>query len=501
MEELSLPSRNAIGNFALTWHAAVAEVEMKRKSWCLAGSIVAAALLTVPTEGAFAFRGGGHGGGGAHFGGGGHFGGIHFGGGHFGGRAFHPGGFRGFAVNRGFRMRSFARPSFARAGRIPLSRTYSAHGNPGARFAHNAIHNPGLPGSRNGRTVNPQNQAMRQAAIVAHNRIVPDRNRFLNRPAFRQANWFDRGRRGWHHHFWAGGVFWPYFFGDYFSYAFWPDDYYDAFWGWGPDVLLWSAFWPYEDYYGSAGAYGAGDIYAGYRGAPAMQNAQLAASSCTAFAPGVSDLPLQRVAQIIQPRPDQREALDELSAAVKRADDVLKTSCVSEAPLTPAARLDAMEARLKAIAQAQDEVRGPLIKLYGLLSDEQRQRLEQAAAGARRAAGAQEANLAQLCSAQAGFTDVPEDAIARAIDLSDAQKAELDRLKQVSDQAAQQLASTCPSSVPNTIETRLDAAHQRVEALIRAIEEIRPAAQTFFASLSPSQKASLQSEAQNAGRG
>jgi len=135
------------------------------------------------------------------------------------------------------------------------------------------------------------------------------------------------GGHEWRHQgfqrFWADGVFWPYFFGDYFSYAFWPYDYYGLFWGWGPDALLWSAFWPYYDYpYGDYGDYGAGypagvagDIYAHcrrYRAEVPQQpqrvasiSPQEAAATCAGFAPGVDNLPFQRVEAIIEPAPDQ----------------------------------------------------------------------------------------------------------------------------------------------------------------------------------------------------
>ena len=62
------------------------------------------------------------------------------------------------------------------------------------------------------------------------------------------------GGKDWHHHHdhwfrWSGAVFWPYFEGDYFCYGFWPDDCSDVYWGYGPDTLVWGAFWPYGEYY------------------------------------------------------------------------------------------------------------------------------------------------------------------------------------------------------------------------------------------------------------
>ena len=91
------------------------------------------------------------------------------------------------------------------------------------------------------------------------------------------AGWHRWGR-GWGG--WAGPVFWPYLYGDVFSFAFWPYDYYDPFWVYGPDFVLVSIFAPgpyFGPDYGYAPDYGyvpgpsdysgGGQVY--YGGAPA----------------------------------------------------------------------------------------------------------------------------------------------------------------------------------------------------------------------------------------
>ncbi len=55
------------------------------------------------------------------------------------------------------------------------------------------------------------------------------------------AGWNQWGS-GWG--YWSGPVFWPYLYGDALSFALWPDDVYDPFFGYGPDYLLSSIFWP-----------------------------------------------------------------------------------------------------------------------------------------------------------------------------------------------------------------------------------------------------------------
>ena len=48
-----------------------------------------------------------------------------------------------------------------------------------------------------------------------------------------------------------------------------------------------------------------------------------------------------------------------------------------------------------------------------------------------------------------------------------------------------------PAATPGGIEGRLDAAQQRVTALITAIDTVRPAVRDFYASLTDQQKAAL----------
>ncbi len=137
-------------------------------------------------------------------------------------------------------------------------------------------------------------------------------------------------------------------------------------------------------------------------------------------------------------------------------------------------------------------VAGPLLRMYSLLTPEQKQRLD--AAVQAQAAGGQ--GLGQLCSAQASFTSVPAQEIERRIRLDDEQRQQLQKLEQASANAANSLADSCPANLPETIEDRLEAAQERVAALIEAIRMIQPGVASFFASLTPEQQAALNSQTQ-----
>jgi hypothetical protein len=519
-------------------------------SCLLLGGVVFAPAASLAMRGGggggHGFGGGGHGsggfGGGGHgFGGGGHgfggfggghsfggFGGMHsfgggrgFGGFHSFGGAHGFGGFRSFGgIHRGghFGGHFGARHGFAHGHAMRFGRTGHFHGRTAGRdrftsrnFAHNRLTRPHTATHRFSALGNRENRAgiaNQGRQRFAHNAM--EANHFRHGNAFATARWggHERHHRGFRR-FWAGGVFWPYFFGDYFSYALWPDDYWDTFWGWGPDALLWSAFWPEYSYpYWGDGSHAAaypvysGDIYGRNRRVRRTPQAarvsrmspQEAAGACTGFAPGVEGLPFQRFAEIIKPAPDQQQAFDELKDAMSRASRSMSSACPSLTPATPVARLDAMEQRLQAMLQAEQTVRGPLERLYGLLTPEQKQRLDAATASGRRTARTG-VDLAKVCSNEAGFANVPAEDITKTISLNSQQQRDLDVLKRASQQAADSLRDSCPKDVPNTLSARLDAADARLHALIQAIDMVKPELQTFFASLTPAQRTALNTEA------
>ncbi len=348
----------------------------------------------------------------------------------------------------------------------------------------------GSPPQSFARTVHPQQ------TIGAHgllNSAAFRRGNGFENPAFGGGHW--RGREGRFRHFWTGGVFWPFLFGDYLSYAFWPGAYYEPFWSYGPDAILWGSLWPEsayggEDYAaegiasegGNSSVPAIGGEYAGTGGSTQM------AALCSGFAPGVVDLPVARFEQILLPAPEQRAALDELKAAFAKAARVLQASCPNQTPVTPLARLDAMEQQLAAMQQAVTIIRAPLERLFGLLTEVQIARLEDAANKREKPLSV---NVMELCSGKSDLTKVPADEIARAIKLTDEQQFDLDKLKQASARAADELRASCPKKAPPTIEARLQDAHTRIASLIQAIEIIRPAIGSFYASLSSQQKTAL----------
>src|SRR5215471_11146493 len=98
------------------------------------------------------------------------------------------------------------------------------------------------------------------------------------------------------------------------------------------------------------------------------------ANFCDEKSPTVTDLPIDRIGQAVQPTPTQRAALEDLKDASVKAGESLRVSCPAYQMLTPTGRVEAMEKRLDATLGAMKTVQPPLAKFYNSLSDEQKAR-------------------------------------------------------------------------------------------------------------------------------
>nr|WP_249792549.1 Spy/CpxP family protein refolding chaperone [Bradyrhizobium sp. BRP22] len=99
-----------------------------------------------------------------------------------------------------------------------------------------------------------------------------------------------------------------------------------------------------------------------------------ASESCGDPKSSLTQLPIERIEAVIHPAGKQKEALDRLSNATKKAVAGLQAACPDEVPLTPVGRLEAMEKRLEAMLEAADWVQATLDEFYATLSSEQKAR-------------------------------------------------------------------------------------------------------------------------------
>jgi hypothetical protein len=279
-----------------------------------------------------------------------------------------------------------------------------------------------------------------------------------------------------------------------FASVFAPGPYFGLDYGYGPD---------YYDYGYGPGYYGyAGlpNIYYNYAGGqrvvrtdqPDRQTLSQvnndALQSCAGLAPGVTNLPIDRIRQIVHPTADQQTALDDLSAASSQASDAIQSSCPAEVPLTPIGRLAAAEQRLDGTIKAIEIIRGPLGRFYDSLSEQQKHQFN-AMNGSNE--GAQSgANQAALCSQQGGgLINLPVQHIEQVVQPTAQQRSAFDDLTKATQQASNQLQSSCPTAVPQSPVARLETVETRLNAMADAISSIRPSLENFYASLNDEQKA------------
>ncbi len=329
--------------------------------------------------------------------------------------------------------------------------------------------------------------------------------------AFWNNNWNARNFNCYNCRFgWVGPVFWPFAWGDMWSFAWWPYATTAPFWNYNVDYIMGGLFWPNGAYAWPSGGYGATawtqtdsdytyarqshqDIYAAgpangtagssNKGSVADDSQNQDVATCSGFAPGVSGFPIDKIQASVKPEGAQLADLKALKAASTRAEDILKASCPSSPPLTPVGRLDALQKRLGAMVQGLDLVRAPLTKFDGSLSADQRQQLD--ALG-----GDKASDPAKLCSTQnQEFINVPTQEIIATVDPDEKQKAALDQLDSVSVKAAAMLQATCPAQIPSSTEARLDAMDKRLKATVTAMNDVRPALTGFYDSLTDEQKA------------
>ncbi len=105
-----------------------------------------------------------------------------------------------------------------------------------------------------------------------------------------------------------------------------------------------------------------------------QQEANGKAENCGTPKSSLTQLPVERIDAVLHPKGAQKDALDRLGAATKKAVQTLQSACPDEIPVTPVGRLQAMEQRLSAILQAADQVQPALDAFYAGLSNEQKAR-------------------------------------------------------------------------------------------------------------------------------
>jgi hypothetical protein len=100
--------------------------------------------------------------------------------------------------------------------------------------------------------------------------------------------------------------------------------------------------------------------------------------------------------------------------------------------------------------------------------------------------------LGRMCSPRtAGFAEWQLDRLERVIKPTEAQRAKFNEFKAASNKAAETMRAACPTEVPKTMIGRMEAMEKRLDAMLQTLKTVRPALESFYATLSDEQKASL----------
>jgi hypothetical protein len=327
---------------------------------------------------------------------------------------------------------------------------------------------------------------------LSHGRALRN-GRLLSNPAARAqiaataalAGWHG-GHDGWWRHGhggfgWVGPLFWPFAYYDLYDYAIWGDY---GFWDYGYGDIYAGIFGPYG--YDDLSGYLAPRRY-GRRHATAAPLSQMCGDDSRAIA----GLPIDQIAQAIEPTEAQRAALDELGTASIQAARVIQDACPTQVALTAPGRLAAMQQRIEAMISAVALVRTPLDKLYTLLDDEQKARFNALAEDQRKASA--KAAPSQTCGVdQAVALNWPADEIENRLHPTDAQRTALQGLRDASAKAADMLKTACQDIDAATPPARLGATAKRLDTMLQAIKPVRSALDDLYATLSDEQKAQFE---------
>jgi len=304
-------------------------------------------------------------------------------------------------------------------------------------------------------------------------------------------------RRGFHGIVigWGGAVFWPYAYADLVDYTFWPSAN-DTFWPYAYDDVydgIFGAYAPDASAYADVPTAGRRPFPRGVAtGVVTGPAAAGIAQICSGQTSGLTDWPIERIAQQVGPTDAQRSLLDQLKDATAQAVNLLKSACPTDLPSTPTGRLAAMRQRIEPMLQAVQIVRPALDAFYRSLNDEQKERfIALEAQGAPKApANRQQPNLAQVCSGSAKqITGLPINQIQQLLHPNDAQRTALDELNNASARAAAVLNENCSPDQALTPTGRVAAMEARLSGMLQALDTVQPAIAKFYNSLTDEQKA------------
>jgi hypothetical protein len=279
----------------------------------------------------------------------------------------------------------------------------------------------------------------------------------------------------------VGPLAWPGSFEDVIGYTLWPKQYGIRLGAHGIGDVLSTALAP------------SAAIAAHTRQARADNSAADTTPACGSVELTANDWPIAEIGSTVELNDTQRAALDKVRTAMNGAIASIKSSCRDTADLGPVQRLQAMQSTLWMVHDAAQQMRMPLAAFYATLNDEQKQRFT----APERPSSARNPNrgdIARMCDLPAS-TDAPIRQIEQAVRPTAAQRRSLEELQRKAGEMGQFLLASCLARVPDTPIQRLDAAADRLTAMVFAISNVNIALNDFTRRLSDDQKSKLDSVA------
>ncbi|WP_245311103.1 Spy/CpxP family protein refolding chaperone [Bradyrhizobium valentinum] len=300
----------------------------------------------------------------------------------------------------------------------------------------------------------------------------------------RGGGWWRHGNGGYG---WVGPLFWPFAYHDVYDYTLWGPNVGAPFWYYGYDDIYAGLFGPY-DYQGLTG-------YLPPRGSSSTGPDRLALL-CGEDSREIAGLPIDLIAQTIEPTEVQRAALDDLANASVTAAQKIKAACPTSIALTASGRLASMQQRIEAMISGVATVQPPLDKFYGLLNDEQKARLNAIAEDQERKTERRRSrsrSVARPCDiTQSSSLQWPAEEIEARLHPTDTQRTGLTALQNASAKAADMLATSCRIDEAATPPARLAAVGKRLDVMLASVKLVRTALDDFYVMLSDEQKAQFE---------
>lgn len=279
----------------------------------------------------------------------------------------------------------------------------------------------------------------------------------------------------------VGPVAWPSAYEDVIGFTLWPKEYGERLGIHGIGDVLSTAFAP------------SGSVAAMTRQARAGEPAGApVTTTCGSVDLTSADWPVAQIASATELNEAQRAALGHLKTALSDAIAAIKSSCRDDANLGPVGRLRAMQNMLWAVHDAAQLIRTPLARFYDSLNDDQKQKFAAPTQPQTAPRSVSRSDMARMCDLPAS-ADAPIRQIEQNLRPTKAQRASLDALQKKSFEMGQFLMASCLKPMPATPEERLDAATERLTAVIFAVSNVNMALNDFTSQLSDEQKTKLNS--------